>query len=89
MLVAWSVWTSRGSFPRGYDPYEVLGLASVPAVALPTLGCIGQRNPSTIQAAESEIVFCFSKYSHPDKVPNEQKAEAEAKFIEISRAYKV
>lgn len=72
IMIGWSVWQSRHSFPVGYDPYAVLGLSS--------------------KATDTEVKKAYKRLTlvhHPDKVSFEMREQAQEKFIEINKAYKV
>ncbi len=54
-----------------------------------------KRNQKSISWTKLKIVKFLSLFmlinmnSHPDKVPESEKAEAEMKFVDVSKAYKV
>eukprot|EP00929_Paragymnodinium_shiwhaense_P036815 TRINITY_DN19697_c0_g1_i1.p1 TRINITY_DN19697_c0_g1~~TRINITY_DN19697_c0_g1_i1.p1 ORF type:complete len:311 (+),score=51.09 TRINITY_DN19697_c0_g1_i1:182-1114(+) len=61
--------------PEGADPYELLGLRRSG----------GELDAATLKKAYRQSALRW----HPDKVPEDQRAEAEQKFIAIAWAYEV
>lgn len=74
LLAALAASGARGFQPQGVDPYEALGL----------------KRGDTLDAAVLKRAYRKAALRwHPDKVSEEEKEEAERKFIEIAWSYEV
>jgi len=74
LLAASAVFGALGFQPQGVDPYEVLGLKRGDPL-----------DAATLKRAYRQAALRW----HPDKVSEEEKGEAEQKFIEIAWSYEV